>query len=95
VLRTSNAAAALGAIANERPIDLVFSDIMMAGEMDGLRLAQELRRRRPNLPVLLTSGYADAARRQIEADGFDVLTKPYRLEELQTALGKALRAHAH
>jgi CheY-like chemotaxis protein len=95
VLRTSNAAAALGAIANERPIDLVFSDIMMAGEMDGLGLAQELRRRQPNLPVLLTSGYADAARQQIEADGFDVLAKPYRLEELQSALGKALRAHAH
>jgi signal transduction histidine kinase/ActR/RegA family two-component response regulator len=95
VLLTSNAAAALGAVADRRPIDLVFSDIMMAGEMDGLDLAHELRRRRPDLPVLLTTGYTHAARLQIEADGFEVLAKPYRLDELQKALGKVFRAHAH
>jgi CheY-like chemotaxis protein len=95
VLRASSAPAVLGAVADGRQIDLVFSDIMMAGEMNGLGLAHELRRRFPDLPVLLTSGYADAARGVIEAGRFQVLAKPYRLEELQAALGKMFRAHAH
>jgi signal transduction histidine kinase/ActR/RegA family two-component response regulator len=92
VLRTASAAAALGALANDRPIDLVFSDIMMAGKMDGLGLADELRRRRPDLPVLLTTGYADAAEHRLEARSVQVLAKPYQLDELQAALGKALKA---
>ncbi|MBV8189095.1 MAG: response regulator [Alphaproteobacteria bacterium] len=95
VLRASSAAAALGVVADGRQIDLVFSDIMMAGEMDGLGLAHELRRRFPDLPVLLTSGYADAARGVIEAGRFQVLAKPYRLEDLQAAMGKMFRADAH
>jgi CheY-like chemotaxis protein len=72
----------------------VFSDIMMAGDMDGLGLARELKRRRPQLPVLLTSGYPEAARQGIEADGFQVLAKPYRLEELQAALTRAFQAQS-
>jgi signal transduction histidine kinase len=92
VLRTASSAAALGALANGRPIDLVFSDIMMPGDMDGLELARELRQRRPNLPVLLTSGYP--AQETIETSGFQVLAKPYRVNELQAALAKAFRAHS-
>jgi CheY-like chemotaxis protein len=93
VLRTDSAQAALGALANDRRIDLVFSDIMMPGEMDGLGLARELKRRRPDLPVLLTSGYAEAARRGIEANGFRVLAKPYRFEDLKAALAQVFQPH--
>jgi signal transduction histidine kinase/ActR/RegA family two-component response regulator len=93
VLRTDSAQAALGALANDRRIDLVFSDIMMPGEMDGLGLARELKRRRPNLAVLLTSGYAEAARRGIEANGFRVLAKPYRFEDLKAALAQVFQPH--
>jgi CheY-like chemotaxis protein len=95
VLRTASASAALGALANSRPIDLVFSDIMMPGDMDGLGLARELRHRRPDLPVLLTSGYADAFGQQPEVEGFQVLRKPYRLEELSSALSKAFQKTRH
>jgi signal transduction histidine kinase/ActR/RegA family two-component response regulator len=94
VMRAGSATGALGALANDRPVDLVFSDIMMAGDMDGLGLARELKRRRPQLPVLLTSGYPEAARQGIEADGFQVLAKPYRLEELQAALTRAFQAQS-
>jgi signal transduction histidine kinase/ActR/RegA family two-component response regulator len=90
VLRTASASGALSALANAGRIDLVFSDIMMAGEIDGLGLARELKRRRPHLPVLLTSGYAEATRLSIEADGFQVLAKPYRLEQLKAAITRAL-----
>ena len=61
VVRTATAEAALGVLANSCKIDLLFSDIMMPGAMNGLDLALEARRRRPGLPVLLTSGYAEAA----------------------------------
>jgi CheY-like chemotaxis protein len=95
VMRTASASAALGALANGRQIDLVFSDITMPGAMDGIGLARELRLRRPNLPVLLTTGNPTAASRDIESEGLQVLAKPYRLEELRMALTQALRAAAH
>ncbi|WP_293881218.1 ATP-binding protein [Sphingomonas sp.] len=89
VIRTASAAAALGALANGRAIDLVFSDIMMPGGMDGVQLAREIKKRRKDLPVLLTSGYAEAARFEAEADGIRILAKPYRLDELAEALTAA------
>src|SRR5258708_39855657 len=56
--RVASAEAALGALADKREIDIVFSDVMMPGRMDGVELAQEIRRRRPHRPVLCTSAYA-------------------------------------
>jgi CheY-like chemotaxis protein len=59
---------------------------MMPGGMNGVELAREIKRRRRKLPVLLTSGYAEAARSQAEAEGVRILPKPYRLDELSAAL---------
>ncbi len=86
VTRAASAAAALGALANGRQVDVVFSDIMMPGGMNGVELAREIRARRGGLPVLLTSGYAEAAKRDAEAEGVRILPKPYRLDELAAAL---------
>jgi DNA-binding LytR/AlgR family response regulator len=61
---------------------------MMPGGMSGLDLAREIRRRRPALPVILTTGYAGAAR-GAEEEGFPLLLKPYDIEQLQAVL------HAH
>ena len=60
VRRVANAEAALREIELDG-IDLVFSDIVMPGKMDGLGLARHLKAVRPGLPILLTSGYSDAA----------------------------------
>ena len=90
VTRVASAQAALGALANGRRIDLVFSDIMMPGEMDGVGLAREIRKRREHLPIVLTSGYAEPALRDAEAEGLRVLSKPYRLDELERALRAAV-----
>ena len=89
VMRTSTAAAALGALANGRRIDLVFSDVMMPGSMNGVELAQVIRSRHAELPILLTSGFVPAAQQGAEAAGIRILAKPYRLDDLATALAGA------
>ncbi|MBV9508908.1 MAG: response regulator [Caulobacteraceae bacterium] len=93
VTRAASAVAALGALSNGRSVDLVFSDIMMPGGMNGVDLAREVRRRRRNLPVLLTSGYAEAAKERAAAEGVRVLPKPYRLDELAAALTSVFSRH--
>lgn len=70
-------------------IDLVFSDIVMSGEMDGLGLARAIRQKRPGLPILLTTGYSDADQKA-RAD-FPILRKPYQLHELSRALSELSR----
>ena len=87
--RVGTAAAALGALEDGRAVDLLFTDVLMPGGMDGLALAREARRRRPGLPVLLTTGYtgSDAADLPIS---LPVLRKPYKLADLAQALQSAL-----
>ena len=90
VTRAASAQGALGALADEREIDLVLSDIMMPGTMNGMELAREVRRRRPGAPILLTTGYAGAAVQDAEVGGIDILCKPYAIEALDAALRVAL-----
>ena len=67
-------------------IDVVLSDIMMPGGISGLQLAREIRRRHPSLPVVLTTGYVEAAADMKDGE-FDLLLKPFTLEALADALG--------
>jgi CheY-like chemotaxis protein len=90
VTRAASAESALGALANERHVDLVLSDIMMPGTMNGLGLVRELKARRPGLPVLLTSGYAGAVIDSAQDENIGVLRKPYDINELDTALREAV-----
>jgi signal transduction histidine kinase/ActR/RegA family two-component response regulator len=85
VVRAGSSASALGALANGRDIDIVFSDVMMPGGMNGIELAREIRRRREE-PVLLTSGYADAVKEAAAAQGIVILPKPYEIDDLALAL---------
>lgn len=86
VTRAASGAAALGALADGRAIELIFSDIMMPGGMNGVELAREIKRRRSDIPVLLTSGYAEAAVHDAELAGIQILPKPYHIDELAAAL---------
>ncbi len=70
-------------------IDLVFSDIVMPGKIDGLGLARAIKRKHPGLPILLATGYSEAAQ-NAPAD-FSILRKPYRLHELSRALSELSR----
>jgi PAS domain S-box-containing protein len=88
VRRVANAEAALRELEFDG-IDLVFSDIVMPGKMDGLGLARHLKAVKPRLPILLTSGYSDAAL-NVRGD-FPILRKPYEIHELSQAIAKLPR----
>ncbi len=87
--RVTTAGAALGALADGRAVDLLFTDVLMPGGMDGLALAREAARRRPGLPVLLTTGYTGGGAAAVPL-GLPLLRKPYRIDDLAQALQRAL-----
>ncbi|MDP4005575.1 ATP-binding protein [Methylobacterium sp. NEAU K] len=66
--------------------DAVFSDVVMPG-MGGIALARELQRRLPDLPVVLTSGYSHVLAQE-GVHGFDLIQKPYSVEQLSRVLRK-------
>lgn len=88
--RVPNANEALARIERGLPVDAVFSDIIMPGGLNGIELAIELRKRRPELPVLLTTGYGGPGAEN--APDFPILRKPYDRDELGAALAR-LRSH--
>ncbi len=69
--------------------DLVFSDVVMPGPIDGIGLARRIREQRPDLPILLVSGYVVAPER-LQGMSISVLAKPYTQEELRRALARLL-----
>lgn len=80
----------------EDAYDLVFSDVLMPGAMNGIQLAAEIRQRAPHTPVLLTTGYNDElATAGPDRAGLDVLGKPYRRTELTDRVRQALDATPH
>ena len=70
-------------IAQDKAPDLLFSDIIMPGGMNGVLLAREIRKLIPNLPVLLTTGYAGSPDRNLDKGvEFEVINKPYKMADL-------------
>lgn len=69
-------------------IDLVFSDVIMPG-MNGIELAHIIRKTHPGLPIVLTSGYSDVLAAE-GSHGFDLVQKPYSIDTLAEALGRAI-----
>ena len=86
VSRADNAAEALYRVAAEPRFDVVLSDVVMAGDMDGLAMARTLRRQHAALPVVLISGYATEA----ALSEFAFLRKPCPPQQLIAALGTAI-----
>jgi CheY-like chemotaxis protein len=84
----ASAESALKSLAENKDISLVFSDIIMAGPMDGLGLAQTVRERYPDLPILLTTGFSPASQASGE---FPILRKPYALPDLARAVAVATK----
>jgi signal transduction histidine kinase/ActR/RegA family two-component response regulator len=84
------AKAALDLLESGEPIDLLFSDIIMPGGMNGVQLAEEVRRRFPALPILLSTGYSDAAP-GAAVKGLPIIAKPYDADALCARLGEILR----
>jgi len=74
-------------VREDRP-KLLFSDIIMPGGITGIELAEKVRARFPELPILLTTGYSEEVG---GAHGFPVLQKPYELDSLAGALRRVLK----
>ena len=91
-LQASNAAEALDIIGSATAIDLLFTDVIMPGHMNGRQLADEASRQRPSLKTLYTSGYTENAivhHGRLDT-GALLLTKPYRKADLARMIRKAL-----
>ena len=84
VLEAPNGATALDMLQQNPKIDLLFTDIIMPGGMNGRQLADEAVRRRPGLKVLFTTGYTrNAIVNHGRLDpGVEMISKPFSLEEL-------------
>jgi PAS domain S-box-containing protein len=85
-----SAEAALEMVEQGETFDLVFSDVVMAGAMDGLGLARALKEQMPDLPVLLATGFSNAAS-NVRGD-FPMLRKPYQLSEVSAAVSRLIAA---
>ena len=84
----ANAGDALKLVEAGERFDLVFSDIVMPGGMSGLDLATRLRERRPDLPVVLATGYSHA----VEAGAgksFTIIQKPFTAAKIAAAVRAA------
>ena len=91
-VRAESASDALNRLRGGEKIDLIFSDVVMPGEMNGIALAQAVQNRRPEIPVLLTSGYSDVV--QATGSQFPILRKPFQLPALAKAIREALEQGA-
>lgn len=90
VLEAESGHEAADMVENIPAIAIVLSDIVMPGGMDGRALARFVRRFRPELPVVLMSGYADKAATGLEDSALPVLAKPFTSELLLEALHAAI-----
>ena len=94
VLEADCSAAALDTLSRHREISLMLTDVVMPGGLSGPRLAEEARRRNPDLKVIFSSGYGEHA--TMEQAGLPgdapLLIKPYRRRELAQAIRQPLDA---
>jgi DNA-binding NtrC family response regulator len=88
VKTATDAQEALGVLLADPEIEVLFSDVVMPGGMNGAQLAMAARGIRPDLKVLLTSGYAASALAQEHGlpETLEVLAKPYKRDELARKL---------
>jgi signal transduction histidine kinase len=83
-IAVESSAAALDVLSSRHDVSLVFSDVVLPGHIDGLALGRQIAERYPQVPVVLTTGYAKVFDTDPE---FPVLRKPYQLQ----ALGRVIR----
>ncbi|MEO8668353.1 MAG: ATP-binding protein [Bauldia sp.] len=92
-LECADAASALELVEANPQINLLFTDVVMPGGMTGVQLAEAVKRVRPKLPILYTSGFTEASLTNGTLKAVareDLLSKPYRKHELAKKLREAL-----
>jgi CheY-like chemotaxis protein len=91
-LEAADAAQAMLCLQGPERIDLLFSDVVMPGAMNGLALAEAARTLRPEIKVLLTSGYSPAV--ESAPTRFPLLLKPYHSAQLISLIHAVFTSHA-
>ena len=95
VLSAPSGERALGLLESGEQADLLFTDVIMPGGMNGLELIDRVHAKRPGLPVLVTTGYMDELPGRGKPSGtLDVLSKPYQHQDLLDRVGAALKRAA-
>jgi CheY-like chemotaxis protein len=91
VLTASNSSEAMDALGRRDDIHLLFTDIVMPSGIDGIQLARLTRDLRPDVRIVLASGYPLPALKAEHSnlDEFTFIHKPYRLADLVRTLGMA------
>lgn len=91
-LTAEHASAALQILESDEQVDLLFSDVVMPGGMNGYELAQQVTDKRPGIKVLLTSGYTTKtiAHNGLARFSAQLLTKPYREADLARRIRSVL-----
>jgi CheY-like chemotaxis protein len=85
----SAGAEAIAALARDPTIDLLFTDVLMPGGMNGFELAAEIRRRRPEIAILMTSGFPGNFLPGVQQDSdFEIIRKPFTQAELRAAFAR-------
>ena len=90
VLSVPNAEVALQILLEEVKFDLLFTDIVMPGIMDGFELADRAKRLQPGLKVIYATGYSHVSRRPIDQLHGKLIQKPYRPEEIAVEVRQLL-----
>ncbi len=88
VVDAASADEALANLGQSNDFDAIFSDVMMPG-MNGIEMAQRIRQDQPDMPIILTSGYSSVLAQHAD-HGFDLLHKPYSVDQLARILRKTL-----
>jgi CheY-like chemotaxis protein len=91
-ITAANGPEALALLDQNVAFDVLFTDVIMPGGMNGRELADAVTRRRPGVPVLYTSGYSEAAimhNGRLDP-GVALLTKPYRQADLARSMRQVL-----
>jgi len=93
----TNAKQAIEMLQGPRQIDLVFSDVVMPGDMDGYNLGKAVLENHPGISILLTSGFTAKREKSLNGDNLlinklsrNLLNKPYNQPELAVAIRRAL-----
>ena len=90
VVTADDGPGALRLLEHAHQVDLLVTDVVMPGGMSGVELAQTARQTRPDLKVLLSTGYAGDRLEDAANQGWSVLRKPYQAKELSDAIKQAL-----
>jgi len=91
VIPTNSPDEALAIVATDGTIDLVLTDLVMLGDMDGWMLSERIHELRPSMKVAFTTGYVNpVAMAKLTRSGLHVLNKPWRPEQLARFVRRVL-----